>query len=105
LRPRDSITRRFPFVVPFVIGLIHGLGFAGALLEAGLPGGYRAAALLAFNLGVEAGQLLVIGCVWLIVRFGAQLAWAGRARVMVFSVFGSVAAYWTIARVWVLAAL
>ena len=105
LRPRDSITRRFPFVVPFVIGLIHGLGFAGALLEAGLPGGYRVAALLAFNLGVEAGQLLVIGCVWLIVRFGAQLAWAGRARVMVFSVFGSVAAYWTIARVWVLAAL
>ena len=105
LRPHDSITRRFPFVVPFVIGLIHGLGFAGALLEAGLPGGYRVAALLAFNLGVEAGQLLVIGCVWLIVRFGARLAWAGRARVMVFSVFGSVAAYWTIARVWVLAAL
>jgi hypothetical protein len=105
LRPRDSITRRFPFVVPFVIGLIHGLGFAGALLEVGLPGGYRAAALLSFNLGVEAGQLLVIGCVWLVIRLGAQLAWADRARVVVFSLFGSIAAYWTIARVWVLVTL
>jgi hypothetical protein len=105
LRPRDSITRRFPFVVPFVIGLIHGLGFAGALLEVGLPGGYRAAALLSFNLGVEAGQLLVIGCVWVVVRFGARSRWADQARVTVFSVFGSIAAYWTIARVWVLATL
>ncbi|MBU6190019.1 MAG: HupE/UreJ family protein [Betaproteobacteria bacterium] len=105
LRPRDSMTRRFPFVVPFVIGLIHGLGFAGALSEVGLPVGYRAAALLSFNLGVEAGQLFVIGCVGLIVRLGAQFAWADRARAMVLSAFGSVAAYWTIERVWVLMTL
>ena len=105
LRPRDSMTRRFPFVVPFVIGLIHGLGFAGALSEVGLPIGYRAAALLSFNLGVEVGQLFVIGCVWLIVRLGAQLAFADRVRLMVLSVFGSIAAYWTIERVWELMTL
>ncbi len=99
------MTRRFPFVVPFVIGLIHGLGFAGALSEVGLPVGYRAAALLSFNLGVEAGQLFVIGCVWLIVKLGARFAWADRARAMVLSVFGSVAAYWTIERLWVLVTL
>jgi hypothetical protein len=43
--------------------------------------------------------------VLLIVRLGAQFAWADRARAMVLSVFGSVAAYWTIERVWVLMTL
>lgn len=57
---RMTWTRRFPWVVAFGFGLFHGFGFAGALADIGLPQGEIATALLAFNLGVEAGQLLVI---------------------------------------------
>jgi hypothetical protein len=46
--------------VVFAFGLLHGLGFAGILTELGLPSGERIPALLAFNLGVEAGQLAVL---------------------------------------------
>ncbi len=60
---RRTWTRRFPWVVAFVFGLIHGFGFAGALADIGLPDGEIVQALLAFNLGVEAGQLLVIATV------------------------------------------
>jgi hypothetical protein len=45
----------------FAFGLLHGMGFAGALREVGLPRSEFAMALLTFNLGVEAGQLAVIG--------------------------------------------
>lgn len=58
---RMTWTRRFPWVVAFGFGLFHGFGFAGALADIGLPPGEIATALLAFNIGVEAGQLLVIG--------------------------------------------
>ncbi|MDT8989908.1 HupE/UreJ family protein [Curvibacter sp. APW13] len=52
-----------PAVVAFVFGLLHGLGFAGALSQVGLPAGDVPAALLLFNLGVELGQLLFVGLV------------------------------------------
>ncbi len=55
---RVSPPRRYILTLPF--GLIHGLGFAGALAELGLPGDARALALVCFNLGVELGQLLVL---------------------------------------------
>ncbi|SLN44558.1 HupE / UreJ protein [Roseovarius albus] len=54
------LSARFPWVVSFLFGLLHGLGFAGALSEIGLPEGDIPAALLAFNLGVEAGQLTFV---------------------------------------------
>jgi len=60
---RESWTRRWPWIVAFGFGLLHGFGFAGALREIGLPQGEVPMALLAFNLGVEAGQLLVIALV------------------------------------------
>lgn len=66
LKHEDGQTRlseRFPWVVSFSFGLLHGLGFAGALSEIGLPRGDIPAALLAFNLGVEAGQLVFVGLV------------------------------------------
>ena len=102
LSARDSMICRFPFMVPLVIGLIHGLGFAGALSDVGLPGAHRAAALLSFNLGVETGQLGVIGLAWLTARAGRLFAWARQTRAVTLSAFGSIAAYWTIQRVWVL---
>jgi hypothetical protein len=54
------LTERRPWLVAFAFGLLHGLGFARALLEVGLPREEVPMALLAFNLGVEAGQILFI---------------------------------------------
>jgi hydrogenase/urease accessory protein HupE len=62
-RGGTSLTARAPWLVAFAFGLLHGLGFAGALQEVGLPQDGIALALLCFNLGVEAGQLLFIGLV------------------------------------------
>lgn len=59
-----SLTRRLPWLVAFAFGLVHGFGFADALQEIGLPEGEVIPALLAFNLGVEAGQIAVIAAVW-----------------------------------------
>ena len=98
LRPRDSMTRRFPFVVPFVIGLIHGLGFAGALSEVGLPVGYRAAALLSFNLGVEAGQLAVVGLALLAWWIGRRQPALLHARTPALYAIGALASWWSIDR-------
>jgi hydrogenase/urease accessory protein HupE len=66
LRPSGEglrLTERYPWVVAFAFGLLHGLGFARALLDVGLPKGEVPLALLAFNLGVEAGQLMFIAVV------------------------------------------
>ena len=62
---------RWPWLVSFGFGLIHGLGFAGALNALGLPADEVPPALLFFNLGVEIGQLLFVA-LWLVV------IWAGR---------------------------
>ena len=56
----EGITARAPWIVAFSFGLLHGFGFAGALSEVGLPEGHIPMALLFFNIGVEAGQLLFI---------------------------------------------
>ena len=58
VQPR--LSERIPWVVAFGFGLIHGFGFAGALREIGLPEGDFPTALLTFNLGVEAGQLVIV---------------------------------------------
>jgi hydrogenase/urease accessory protein HupE len=58
-----GITARAPWIVAFTFGLLHGFGFAGALNEIGLPQGHIPLALLFFNIGVEAGQLLFIAVV------------------------------------------
>jgi hydrogenase/urease accessory protein HupE len=62
-RGLESITSRAPWLVAFTFGLMHGLGFAGGLSEAGLPVGHIPSALLFFSLGVETGHFLFIGVV------------------------------------------
>ena len=57
---QPRLSERIPWVVAFGFGLIHGFGFAGALREIGLPAGDVLTALLTFNLGVEAGQLVIV---------------------------------------------
>ncbi len=58
--PETNFTKRAPWIVAFAFGLLHGLGFGGALKEIGLPQSDVPLALLSFNLGVEAGQLLFV---------------------------------------------
>lgn len=99
LHARMTLSRRAPAVVAFLFGLVHGLGFAGALKEIGLPEQHLPVALLSFNLGVEAGQLLVLGFAFLIVRVLARHAAFQRARVPALYAIGSIAAYWSIGRV------
>jgi hypothetical protein len=60
---RPSLLTRRPAWLAFAFGLVHGLGFAGALSELGLPSGEVPLALLGFNLGIEAGQLALVA-VW-----------------------------------------
>jgi hydrogenase/urease accessory protein HupE len=100
LRPGDSLTRRAPWLVAFAFGLLHGLGFASALLEIGLPENHVPAALLCFNLGVELGQLAVIGAVIalraLLTRLKLRREWLVRALIYAM---GGVAAFWSIDRI------
>jgi hydrogenase/urease accessory protein HupE len=60
---RVGLAARAPWLVAFAFGLLHGFGFAGALSEIGMPQGFIPAALLFFNLGVEAGQVVFVAVV------------------------------------------
>jgi hydrogenase/urease accessory protein HupE len=62
-RGQSGMTARWPWVVAFSFGLLHGFGFAGALTEVGLPQSDIPLALFTFNVGVEIGQLAFIGAV------------------------------------------
>jgi hydrogenase/urease accessory protein HupE len=84
----------------FAFGLLHGLGFAGALKDVGLPRSEFLTALLTFNVGVETGQLAVIGAAFLLVGWHcSQRAWY-RARVVVpaSALIACIAVYWTVER-------
>ena len=99
LRPADSLSRRAPWLVTFAFGLLHGMGFASALLETGLPEKHVPSALLFFNVGVELGQLAAIALFlavgWLVKRSERRPAWTTRAFIYAM---GSVAAYWSLER-------
>ena len=99
LQPRPTLARRWPALVAFLFGLVHGLGFAGALAEIGLPQQHLFVALLTFNLGVEAGQLAVVGAALLGWRALSRRPGLALARTPALYAIGSVAAYWTIGRV------
>jgi hydrogenase/urease accessory protein HupE len=102
---RAGLTERFPWIVAFTFGLLHGFGFASALSEVGLPQSAIPVALLFFNVGVEVGQLLFIASVFAVIglarrvnrRFNlSQPAWAW--RVPPYAI-GSMAMFWVIQRI------
>jgi hydrogenase/urease accessory protein HupE len=84
----------------FGFGLLHGMGFAGALKELGLPRSEFVTALVTFNVGVEAGQLAVIGAAFVLVGwYCADRVWYRRRIVVPTStLIACTAAYWTIQR-------
>jgi hypothetical protein len=97
----EGLTARAPWLVAFAFGLLHGLGFAGALSEIGLPEGQIPLALLFFNVGVEIGQLLFIATVLCVFALAQRIRparprWAGLAAPYAI---GSIAMFWVIERV------
>ena len=98
---KAGLAPRMPWIVAFTFGLLHGLGFAGALSEVGLPEGQISVALLFFNLGVEAGQLLFIAGVLALVTAVKRIrvAWPPWAEMMPPYAIGTVAMFWVIQRV------
>ena len=74
---RLRLAARWPWLVAFCFGLLHGFGFAGALAEVGLPHHAIPIALLFFNLGVEIGQLVfvaaVLSSIWLLRQVASKL--------------------------------
>ena len=78
-----GLTERWPWVISFTFGLLHGFGFAGALSEVGLPQVAIPVALLFFNVGVEIGQLLFIAAVVAALVFGRRAM--GRLRPTTFA--------------------
>lgn len=97
---RRGVGERAAWVVAFVFGLLHGLGFAGALREVGLPQGAIPVALLFFNVGVELGQILFVavclGVIGVIRRVPALLpSWSW--RIAPYAI-GGVAMFWVIQR-------
>ena len=99
LHQQQTLARRWPALLAFLFGLVHGLGFAGALKEIGLPENHLLPALLTFNVGVEIGQLLTVTCAWILWRVASRWPQVVLARPVVLYGIGSVAAYWSWLRV------
>jgi hydrogenase/urease accessory protein HupE len=102
-RGEPCLTAQRPWIVAFCFGLLHGFGFAGALTKIGIPQGDIPLALLAFNVGVEIGQLAFIAVVLVAVesirRIGATVIVGRRARVAAAYAIGILAGFWFIERV------
>jgi hydrogenase/urease accessory protein HupE len=98
---RITLVQRAPWVVAVLFGLLHGLGFAGALAEVGLPEGEIPLALFAFNLGIEAGQLAFVVVVRGILAVLRRLPLRWPAPVMQLPAYaiGSLAAFWLFERI------
>lgn len=99
LRDRATLARRFPALVSFLFGLVHGLGFAGALKDIGLPEQHLPLALVTFNVGVELGQLAMVGLAYGLVKLPITARLLGPARRPALYVLGGVAAYWSWIRI------
>ena len=97
---RVGVTYRYPWVVAFAFGLLHGLGFAGALSEIGLPPSEIPLALLFFNIGVEVGQLMFVAAVLVLAWVIKQIQLAGDVWTRVVPAYGigTLATYWFMQR-------
>jgi hydrogenase/urease accessory protein HupE len=99
LHGQRTLSRRWPALVAFLFGLVHGLGFAGALQEIGLPQQHLFVALLTFNVGVELGQLFVVLLAFGLYRALVRWPQFAMARTPALYLIGTIAAYWSFDRV------
>ena len=104
---RPGLAERQPWLVAFAFGLLHGLGFAGALRDVGLPQHAMVPALLFFNLGVEAGQLIFVVALFALLALGRLVQYRlGRpsrrsplARFAASYAIGAIAMFWVVQRI------
>ncbi len=105
---RDTLTWRYPIAVSASFGLLHGFGFASALSELGLPQTEIPAALLAFNVGVEIGQIMfvlaMISVAWILTQTLKMFAWLSEnwiSKLVKSAAYGigTITTLWTIERV------
>ena len=98
---KTSSLSKWRIVVVFLFGLIHGMGFAGALKELGLPESQFLNALLTFNIGVELGQITVVIIAFLAVGlwFKSKEWYHKRIVIPASAVIAVIAAYWTVERI------
>ena len=95
---RSRLTLGRPWVMAFIFGLLHGLGFAGALSDIGLPEDDLWFSLLLFNVGIEVGQIAVILVLATLVWLLSRMRWQKRFSTTAAWGMGCVAAFWTIDR-------
>lgn len=95
-----TLTQRAPWAVAASFGLLHGLGFAGALAEVGLPTAEIPLALFSFNVGIELGQLAFVGAVLLAAAAlrGVPVAWPRWAKALPAYGIGAMAVLWFLER-------
>lgn len=102
MRGHPGAAARWPWLVAFIFGLLHGFGFAGALAEVGLPQQAIPLALVFFNVGVELGQLLFVAVVlsmaWVLHRF-KQPKLMDRLEMITVYTIGGLSCFWLIERV------
>jgi hydrogenase/urease accessory protein HupE len=99
-RGETSLTIRYPWVVAFLFGLLHGFGFASGLSTTGMPKAELPPALLSFNVGVELGQLVFVFTALALVRSFKvlEVRWPRWVEALPGYAVGSFGAYWTIQR-------
>lgn len=102
LQGRKGITARAPWLVALTFGLLHGLGFAGALSEVGLPPGNIPLALLFFSIGVEIGHFMFVAVVLGIWALAARLLkeriQPRLATAIPAYLIGGIASFWLVER-------
>lgn len=98
---KSSITIRYPWVVSAAFGLLHGLGFAGALAEIGLPSGQELWALALFNIGIELGQIIFIIATALLLMLIRRISWLNEDIIKLTLIYavGALGAYYTFTRI------
>lgn len=100
IQGHETLTSRKPWLVAFTFGLLHGFGFAGALVEVGLPQTDIPVALAFFNVGVEIGQLcFVVGVIGVIKVLSLYKKWPKMVQKIPPYAIGGMAAFWVIERI------
>lgn len=87
------------WALTLAFGLVHGFGFAGVLQEIGLPKNHELTALLTFNLGVELGQLLIVVCIYPMLRKVENFYWWPKTVQIASILVGLAGTYWFVMRV------
>jgi hydrogenase/urease accessory protein HupE len=93
---RETWIQRFPWSIAIAFGLLHGLGFAGALTQVGLPENEVPLALLAFNIGIELGQLLCVAVILAVQAAlrAAPVSWPTAVQRIPAYIIGSLGVFW-----------